>query len=133
MKTRTLIIIACCLAFAAIALGAVAPQAQAKTWKKISSLSASTNRSGGYFKLTGAPAKITYRLTADSDEVADFVAAYIYVMRKGTNLQDDGGFPVAMPSKEGSGSTALHLKKGTYYLDVTSANCSWTVAVWEKR
>ena len=118
----------------AVALAAVvAAPASAKTWKKVATLAGDTTKEGNYFKLAGGTQKLTWTLTAESENVEGFETAAIYVMKKGTNLDDDGGIPAAWPDGSGSGSTKLHLKKGSFYLHVTSANCSWAVTLYEWR
>ena len=57
----------------------------------------------------------------------------VYVVAKGQSLADQGGFPEVSPDKAGSGSTMLQEDPGSYYLDVSAANCSWSVVVMEKR
>jgi hypothetical protein len=128
---RTLVVVACLAAL--LALCAAPVMAQAKTWKKVSSLAGATTREGGYFKLVGGQQKVTWKLIADSEESAELVTAAIYVMKKGTTLDEDGGFPVAWPDEVGSGSTKTHLGRGTYYFHVASANCSWRVTLYEWR
>ena len=53
----------------------------------------------------------------------------VYVMPEGKVLSRDGGFPDVMIMKPGSDETNIVAGPGRYYLDVTSANCSWAVQV----
>jgi len=132
MKRTTFAVLTTCL-LAALVFGLASADAQAKSWKKVSTLSGSDNREGNYYSLKGGTQKLTWKLTAESDDVAEFITCAIYVMRKGTNLDDDGGFPAAWPDSEGRGSTKMHLKKGSWYFAVRSANCAWTVTLFEWR
>ena len=112
---------------------AVAAPASAKTWKKVATLAGDTTKEGNYFKLKGGTQKLTWTIAPESDDVEGFETAAIYVMKKGTNLDDDGGIPAVWPDGAGNGSTKLHLKKGSFYLHVTSANCTWMVTLYEWR
>ena len=117
----------------AVLLAVCAAPAGAKSWKKVKELSGSGNNDSTYFALKGGTQKLTWKLTADSPEAADMLFSAVYVMKKGTTLEDDGGIPAVMPDEEGTGSAKLHIKRGTYYLAMRAANCSWKLALYEWR
>lgn len=99
----------------------VAPQ-----WVKVAELAGKAQKTGDVFELTGAEARLSY------DVKGEFVMAGIYVMKDGTNLDSDGGFPVVTATEAGSDTTRLVLDPGKYYLVVNSAN-PYTVTIEEQR
>lgn len=108
---------------------AAAPAAPSTpVWTAVTKLSGSSNKRGGSFHLTGNDARLTYKITGKSSLICG-----IYVMDKGTSLKESGGFPEVMVTKAGSDSTVLSQGEGDYYLDVTAANCSWSVTIEEMK
>ena len=61
------------------------------------------------------------------------VVAAFYVLAEGTSLEKNGGIPEVMVTQAGSDSTILAKDAGNYYLDVSAANCNWTVTIEEQR
>ncbi len=108
---------------------APAAKAPAKpTWKTVATLKGSGNKRGQVFHLGNGQARLTYTIKG-----SQFVMAGIYVMEKGKSLAKDGGFPEVMADAAGKDTTELAVGEGDYYLDVTAANCTWTVTVQELR
>jgi hypothetical protein len=98
-----------------------------KVWAEVVTLSSNGDKRSSSFTLTGADARLRYTVKGE------MVIVGIYVMEKGTSLQEQGGFPEVMLSEAGSDETYLQKSAGEYYLDVSAANCSWTVTIEELR
>ncbi len=98
-----------------------------KVWTKVVTLSGNADKRSSSFTLTGADARLRYTVKGE------MVLAAIYVMEKGTSLEESGGFPEVTANVAGSDETYLQKSAGEYYLDVTAANCSWTVTIEELR
>lgn len=96
-----------------------------KQWVTVATLSGSTEKRGTPFNLTGAQARLTYTVNGDMPFCA------IYVMKDGTTLENDGGFPEVTVTDNKGDSTMLVKDAGTYYIDVNAVNCSWTVTIEE--
>jgi hypothetical protein len=77
------------------------------------------------FEIRGDHATLSYRVRGDNG----MPTLLVYVMKEGTALLKDGGFPEVDKDKNGKGSTELVNGPGRYYLDVKSANCSWGVQI----
>ncbi|HEY3377144.1 MAG TPA: hypothetical protein VGL77_06570, partial [Armatimonadota bacterium] len=90
-------------------------------WVPILRLAGSSEKRSGPFQLTGAKARIRYTVQGSS------VACYIYVLEEGTTLEKEGGMPEVSVMDAGSDETYLVKDKGSYYLDVKSANCRWNI------
>jgi len=103
------------------------PAAQ-KTWQTVATLSGDSNRRGESFTLLGGDQQLVYKVTG-----TDPVVCSVYVVEKGTSLESAGGFPEVMIDKAESSDTRLAKDPGDYYLDVSAANCQWTVSVQELR
>ena len=104
----------------------VAPAAP--KWTQVAKMSGSASKRGASFHLDGSDARMTYKVTGGDPIVCGF-----YVVEKGKSIQKDGGFPETMISEAGKDTTMLSKGAGDYYLDVTSANCKWTVTIEELR
>ncbi len=98
-------------------------------WVEVASLSGNANNQGESFALTGAPARLIYKVTGESGMV---IAAF-YVMVEGTSFEVSGGIPEVMVSDPGEDSTVLAKDPGNYYLEVKAANCDWEVTVEEQQ
>jgi hypothetical protein len=96
----------------------------AKQWVSLSELSGSTNKTGDVFELTGAPASIAYDITEGLTAV--------YIMKDGTNLESDGGFPEITSMDAVKDATRLVLDPGRYYL-VVNAMSPYVVEITEQR
>jgi hypothetical protein len=98
------------------------------TWVKIFSAAGITDKRTAAFTLTGAPARMTYKVTGN-----DFPVCSIYIMGAGTALERNGGIPEIMATDPVSDTTMLSQPAGIYYLAVQCANCGWDVTIEEQR
>jgi hypothetical protein len=98
-----------------------------KTWQKVAELSGDTSKRSTPFTLSGGQARLKYTVNGNSSLVA------FYVMEQGKDLQKDGGFPEVTVTKTATDETQLTKAAGTYFLDVTAANASWTVTIEEMK
>lgn len=106
--------------------GAVANPAA--SWQTVVMLSGNADKRSDDFQLTGAPARMKYTLKGDTSPILG-----IYIVESGHSIQKEGGIPEVLVQESGSDSTRLAQSAGTYYLDVTAANGSWTVQIEEQR
>ncbi|MDZ4169065.1 MAG: DUF2510 domain-containing protein [Coriobacteriia bacterium] len=97
-------------------------------WVKVTSLSGKGNKRSKTFEIGSGEVELKYSVKGGESLICG-----IYVVPEGQNLQKEGGFPEVMVSEAGKDSTMLVKDPGTYYLDVTSANCDWTLTILEKR
>jgi hypothetical protein len=74
----------------------------------------------------GGEAKLIY--TVSGDELAGMA---IYVVKEGESVDEQGGSPDVNHQGAGSDETRIVKPAGRYYLDVRSANATWTVRVEE--
>lgn len=102
--------------------------AKPKQWAKVHELSGNANKRGETFTLEGGDARLKYAVRGSSVPVCS-----IYLMESGVDLKEAGGFPEVMVTQAGKDSTMIVKDAGDYYLDVSSANCSWDVIIEEKR
>jgi hypothetical protein len=89
-------------------------------WRKVATLSGTTNKRSDVFRLRGDAQKLSWKLAGGQP------FAHIYVTEA-----DSGVFstaPDAAPETRGPGSATLRLEEGRYYLDVYS-ECKWTVTI----
>lgn len=104
----------------------VAPE-QEKTWTELIRLTGSGDKKSQAFTYSGGKARLRYDFQAD-----DFGAFVLYVVKDGKDIMQTGGFPEVMLQNGETGESNLsHLRKGDYYLNVTSANGRWEVVVEE--
>lgn len=96
-------------------------------WVEVASLSGNGNKRSKTFEVGSGEVELEYSVKGEQ------VICGIYVVPEGQAIQKDGGFPEVMVSEAGKDSTMLVKDPGTYYLDVTAANCDWTVTIQEKR
>jgi len=99
-----------------------------KEWVKVVELSGKANKRSQAFELTGGQARLTYNVSGSTMPVC-----MIYVMEEGASLDKNGGFPEVNVTDAGSDSTYLTKGAGRYYLDISAANCNWTVTIEEER
>lgn len=98
-----------------------------KQWTKVISLSGNANKRSDIFELTGGKTRLTYELKGNMS------MANIYVMEEGSNLEKDGGFAEVTVTETGKDTTFLTKGAGKYYLDISSANGSWSVVIEEEK
>jgi hypothetical protein len=99
-----------------------------KSWVTITTASGDSDKRTDTFALHGSKTRLTYTFTGGETLVGS-----IYVMKDGTSLEKDGGFPEVTVEKSGTDSTYLTKDAGNYYLDVKAANASWTVKIEEEQ
>jgi hypothetical protein len=98
----------------------------APRWVTVASLAGSAQKTGGYFRLTGAPARLSYKVEGE------IVAFSIYVMAVGKILTSDGGVPEVTVTQAAQDTTRLMRDPGRYYL-VAESNSPYSVTVEELR
>jgi len=144
MRKRTSIVLVMCLALCVIALGGAAPQAQAhaKRWVKIVTLSGAQEQYTGqydsqFFRLKGGRQKLVGSVVPDPDlavnDIANMWMATWYVEQSSPGWHSAY---MTMDPDQGAGLTMtapIKLPKGRYQVQPNTANCSWTVVLWEKR
>ena len=104
-----------------------APPAAAE-WAEVISVSGNANKRTEVFELSDAPARLRWEATSNV-EGFDTIAFAAYVMAEGTSLAEQGGIPEVFVTESGADETQLVKGAGRYYLDVTAANCDWTVVI----
>lgn len=98
-----------------------------KEWVELITFSGSGEKKSAEFNYSGGKARLRYDFQSD-----EYGTCAIYVVREGTDIMSEGGFPeVMLENSENGESNLSHLKKGSYYLNVMSANGKWSVTVEE--
>lgn len=99
-------------------------------WQKVVELSGSGTgeKTSELFDLSGAPARISYKV--ETDTVWTMAA---FVEPEGWDIKTQGGFPDVWESEKKEGSETLEQEAGSHFLYVTAANCDWTVWVEEEK
>lgn len=97
-------------------------------WMTVAKLRGNTNKAGPDFRLNGCDTRMTYNVQGD---VSSTLVAF-YVMESGKKIMEDGGIPVASPTKAGRGNTTIRQDEGDYYIETIAANADWQVQVQEK-
>jgi hypothetical protein len=130
-RTLPILLLVCVLAFAGCSAETTDEGSSGGgegKWVKVITLKGDAAKTSAPFKLEGGEQKLEYSLKG-----GDMVTGTFYVEPKGTDLMEDGGFPVVMPDKAGKDSTRLNKDGGDYILIVDSANCTWSATLFEKR
>lgn len=104
------------------------PAPAPKQWIAVAQLSGNSNKQSDIFELKKAKTKLEYNVTADND----MPVALIYVMDEGVDLETSGGFAAVHIDKIGTDSTFLTKSPGKYYIVVKSANCDWSLTIWQE-
>jgi len=91
-------------------------------------LSGSTNQRSQPFHLGTGQKRLLYNVVG-----SEMPGLSVYVVAQGDSLEQSGGFPEVSPDVAGPGETVLVQDEGDYYLDVSSANCTWQVTVQEMK
>lgn len=100
---------------------------ESKEWVEVLKFKGSGEKKSEIFELTGAKSRIKYNFK--SSGMGMFA---VYVLPEGYNLMEKGGFPEIMIDQAEEGESSLsHLKKGTYYMSVSSANGKWEISIEE--
>lgn len=97
-----------------------------KEWRKVISLSGSSEKRSKVFKLSGAEARMRYKLDGNN---YSFLA--IYIVNEGESLAETGGFTEVSVDGDTEDSTRIVKPAGEYYLDVISGNGNWEVTIEE--
>ena len=98
------------------------------TWVEVVTLKGSISKTSAPFTLEDGEQRMEYDVKG-----GDLVTAAFYVEPKGTDLMESGGAPVVRPDKAGKGSALFIRDAGDYEIIAESADCTWTVTVYEKR
>jgi hypothetical protein len=98
------------------------------TWVDVVTLSGTEHNVGDPFTLFGQKVRLVYTVTRYSADV--YPVLNVYVMEEGKYLNRDGGV-AEVRNASGSGETTTIMAPGVYYLDVSGANCTWEVTVYE--
>lgn len=100
-----------------------------KVWVPLATLTGGTEKTSDTIRTTGGRVRVSWDVVG-----GDAAMVAIYLLNEGTDLQRDGGIPVAMPD-EASTKDSIVLRKGAgeYFVQVTSANAKYTVKVEEER
>jgi hypothetical protein len=106
------------------------PAAQ-KTWQTVITFDGNASRRSQSFTLSGGEQRMTYRVT-DSAGYGSVICAF-FVVPEDESLETGGGAPEVTVQQPGPGDTMLVKEPGNYYLDITSANCQWTLTIQELR
>jgi len=99
-----------------------------REWQRVFDLTASANKQSDTFSFEGGRQRIIYKTTG-----GDMALCAIYVMKEGTSLMRDGGFPVVTIQGSKSNETMMRKNAGDYYLDLMVANGTCTVEIQEYR
>jgi hypothetical protein len=103
--------------------------AASKAWVEVTRLEGNGNKRSAPFTLGRGKKRLNYTVSND-----DMAVCMIYVVKDGTSLETSGGFPEVSCNTPGTADTTFLAKAaGTYYLDVSAANCQWTVVVEEEK
>lgn len=100
-----------------------------KEWSELISFNGSGDKKSEAFIYDGGDAKLAYDFKTNNSYGGAFV---VYVVKKGVDINETGGFPELTLNTSESGESSLsHLSKGEYYLNVMSANGTWSISVQE--
>lgn len=105
-----------------------APAPAPKKWVTVATLSGRSNKRSAPFTLGSGQKKLKYTIKGN-----EMPMCAIYLMPEGESLQESGGIPEVIIDTAGSDSTYLAQSPGRYYLDVSAANCNWTVTIIEEK
>jgi hypothetical protein len=101
----------------------------AGSWQTVIDMTGSTTKQTPTFYLGAGEKRLLYNYIPN--EYGGVLA--IYVMKDGTSITKQGGFPEATPEIAGPGETRLTQEPGVYYLHVGSTNCEWQVTIQEMK
>jgi len=98
-----------------------------KQWVELIQFKGKGDKKSEVFTYNGGKARLRYEFNS-----SDFGVFAAYVVKEGVDIMTEGGLPEVMLDGSESGESNLsHLRKGNYYLNISSANGSWTVIVEE--
>lgn len=105
-----------------------AEESKQKQFVTVVELNGNANKNSDTFELKGGKVKITYTFNG----VQSIVGA-VYILKEGTDLNQQGGIPEVTVTEAGTDSTFLTKSAGKYYLSVKAANTTWNVKIEEER
>lgn len=97
-----------------------------KEWTSVAKLTATEAKQSETFSLQGGQQKLLYETTG-----GDYSVCSVYIMKDGTTLDENGGFPEVMIDGTKKDETLLRKSGGDYYFDISTANGSCTVELQE--
>ena len=105
------------------------PPAAAKKWVPLTTVTGGTEKTSDTIRTVGGKVRVSWSFTK-----GEFVGGAIYLLPEGTDIQTEGGIPVAMID-EGSLEDSIVLRKaaGEYFVQVRAVNAKYTVRVEEER
>jgi hypothetical protein len=107
------------------------PVAQSGTdnWVTVTTLSGTADKQGPLFTLSGTPARLICNVVSTSGAPR----LSVYALREGQSLANSQG--TAMVTMTGAGTESITFARpaSNYYLNVTSANCTWQVTLEERQ
>jgi len=105
-----------------------APVTPIPAWQTVIDVTGSTDKQTQTFYLGLGQKKLLYNVVGDSMPVC-----YVYLVPAGHSLSQEGGFPIVSPDGPGPGETYINEPAGSYYLDISSANCTWQATIAEMK
>jgi len=97
-------------------------------WVKVTSITASASKQSDTFELKGGKQKIVYSLSG-----GNYAMCSIYLEKEGTDIAEVGGFPIVIITEAKSDETMTRKSSGNYYLQLSVANGTCVVDVYEYR
>lgn len=110
--------------------GPAVPTAKpAKKWVPLTTVTGGTEKTSDTIRTTGGKVRVTWKFVG-----GELAMGAIYLLAEGTDLQSDGGFPVAMVDAD-SKADSIVLRKGAgeYFVQVRAVNAKYSVTVEEER
>jgi hypothetical protein len=111
-------------------VGTPAAKPGATAWKTVLRASGTASKRSPLFRLHGGQARLRYTFSDPNGTGA--LLGTVYVLKDGTELERDGGFPVVTVTEPGSDATEIPPGDGQYYLLVNAANARWSVTIEER-
>jgi hypothetical protein len=99
-----------------------------KKFKPVITFSAQENKQSETFALEGGQQNLKYTTTG-----GEYAYCTVYLMKEGTTLDEDGGFPEVSIDGTKSDETLLRKSAGDYYFDIQTVNGSCEVELQELR
>jgi hypothetical protein len=107
-----------------------AEDAKAKEWQLVTEFKNNGQKNSQTFNLSGGEVKVEYDYKSDIDDMGLF---YVYLMDKGTDLNQDGGLPdITSDQSKDKSESFLHKTSGEYYIAV-NAQGKYDIKIFEKK
>lgn len=101
----------------------------AKRWVPLTTVTGGTEKTSDTIRTTGGKIRVTWKFTGGA-----YAMGAIYLLDEGTDLQTDGGIPVATVDETSTAdSIVLRKAAGEYFVQVAAANAKYRVTVEEER